>query len=268
MTLTFGSLFSGVGGFDLGFSRAGLVCRWQVEVSEFCRRVLARHWPDVPRHEDVRDFPPAQSVAADFAVDVICGGDPCQENSRARVSAGTVAPSLGGEFVRIVGQLKPRFVVRENPRHVRTDAPWPWWKFCDELRKLDYVVQPVPVRACCFGYAHRRERMLVLAQRADAYRQPIWVPGRAATPGTQAAMQGEASQRQRVRADPGAVVCGTRRGVDAGVGRGVDGVPGGVDRPGSRGGTRAGDRDRLKALGNALVPDIAEWVGRLLVAAS
>jgi DNA (cytosine-5)-methyltransferase 1 len=79
MSLTFGSLFAGIGGFDLGFERAGMVCRWQIEVDVYCRRVLAKHWPDVRRYEDIR------YVGAELErVDVICGGDPCQANSKRR----------------------------------------------------------------------------------------------------------------------------------------------------------------------------------------
>jgi hypothetical protein len=57
--MTFGSLFAGIGGMDLGLERAGMECRWQVEIDDFARKVLAKHWPDVPKHDDVRTFPPS-----------------------------------------------------------------------------------------------------------------------------------------------------------------------------------------------------------------
>ena len=57
--LTFGSLFAGIGGFDLGFERAGFQCKWQCEIDDYATRILKRHWPTVPRHNDIRTFPPA-----------------------------------------------------------------------------------------------------------------------------------------------------------------------------------------------------------------
>jgi DNA (cytosine-5)-methyltransferase 1 len=113
--MTFGSLFAGIGGFDLGFERAGLFCKWQVEVNEFCQRVLAKHWPDTRRHDDVRTFPPNESRA--WKVDVICGGFPCQDISVAGRGAGIAEGTRSGlwsEYARIIRVLRPRFVVVEN----------------------------------------------------------------------------------------------------------------------------------------------------------
>ena len=84
MKRTFGSLFAGIGGFDLGFERAGMVCRWQVEIDEFCQKVLAKHWPDVTRYGDVRECGKHNLEA----VDLICGGFPCQDVSVAGKRAG------------------------------------------------------------------------------------------------------------------------------------------------------------------------------------
>jgi DNA (cytosine-5)-methyltransferase 1 len=76
---TYGSLFSGAGGMDLGFDRAGESCSWQVEIDSDCQNVLARHWPAVPRHGDIRDVQPRDLDP----FDVIVGGFPCQDISMA-----------------------------------------------------------------------------------------------------------------------------------------------------------------------------------------
>ena len=90
--LTFGSLFAGIGGFDLGLERAGLRCAWQVEINPFCRAVLAEHWHDVPRYADVREV----GAAVLAPVDLICGGFPCVDISNAgkRVGIGGARSGL------------------------------------------------------------------------------------------------------------------------------------------------------------------------------
>ena len=76
--MTMGGLFSGIGGFELGFTRAGFDVRWMVERDPFCRKVLQKHWPKVRQYEDVR------TVGSELErVDVICGGWPCQPVSSA-----------------------------------------------------------------------------------------------------------------------------------------------------------------------------------------
>lgn len=72
--MTFGSLFAGIGGFDLGLEMAGMECKWQVEIDPYARRVLEKHWPNVRRHDDVRTFPVGS--VDEWRVDLICGGFP------------------------------------------------------------------------------------------------------------------------------------------------------------------------------------------------
>ncbi len=114
--LTFGSLFSGIGGFDLGLERAGMECMWQVEIDPYARDILAQHWPDVLRYADVRDFPPNNNPE-DYVCDLICGGFPCQDNSKARYGGlGLDGPKSGlwAEFARVLRLLRPRYAIVEN----------------------------------------------------------------------------------------------------------------------------------------------------------
>lgn len=106
------SLFSGIGGFDLGFDRAGMQCAGQVEYDAAARSVLARHWHDVPRVNDVREV-----KGDEFGtIDIVCGGFPCQDVSVAGHRAGLAGERSGlwYEFRRIIDAVKPGTVVIEN----------------------------------------------------------------------------------------------------------------------------------------------------------
>src|SRR5262245_50285026 len=108
---TLGSIFAGIGGFDLGFQRAGFEIGWQIERDPYCRRVLRTHWPTVRRHVDVRLLTGAELTP----VDVIAGGFPCQPVSLAGRQRGAADERwLWPEFARIIRAVRPRFVVVEN----------------------------------------------------------------------------------------------------------------------------------------------------------
>jgi DNA (cytosine-5)-methyltransferase 1 len=105
------SLFSGIGGFDLGLERAGIEIVLQVEIDEFCRRVLAKHWPDLRRIADVRDVTAEDCDGADL----IFGGFPCQPVSVAGKRLGAEDERwLWPEFARLLGLVRPRFALVEN----------------------------------------------------------------------------------------------------------------------------------------------------------
>lgn len=102
--ITFGSLFSGIGGFDLGLERAGMVCKWQVENNEFCQKVLTKHWPNVSRFGDIKNVTKEQLEP----VDLICGGFPCQPFSQAGKQRGKADDRyLWPEMLRVIRELKP-----------------------------------------------------------------------------------------------------------------------------------------------------------------
>jgi DNA (cytosine-5)-methyltransferase 1 len=110
--MKFGSLFSGIGGFDLGLERAGMVCAWQVEIEKNCLKLLADKFPDARRYEDVRTVGRSNLEP----VDLICGGFPCQDLSIAGKREGLTGERSGlwFEFARIIEELKPGWVVIEN----------------------------------------------------------------------------------------------------------------------------------------------------------
>src|SRR4051794_20747542 len=108
MGLTVGSLFSGIGGVELGVVRAGFEVRWQVEVDPYASAVLAKRWPDVRRYGDIRVVDPAELEP----VDLVCGGFPCQPTSVAGKRRGDRDERwLWPEFARILGGVRPRWAL-------------------------------------------------------------------------------------------------------------------------------------------------------------
>jgi DNA (cytosine-5)-methyltransferase 1 len=162
MKLTFGSAFSGIGGFDLGFERAGMQCRWQIEIDPKARAVLKRHWPQVPQLEDITHVQRAHVSP----VDVLCGGFPCQDVSVAGTRAGLAGERSGlwFQFSRLIGELKPRWVVIENVPGLLTSNDGR--DFATVLRGLvnwGYGVSWRVLDAQYFGLAQRRERVFIVA---------------------------------------------------------------------------------------------------------
>ncbi|WP_182086609.1 DNA cytosine methyltransferase, partial [Aureimonas sp. ME7] len=106
-------LFSGIGGFALGLERTGgFKTAAFCEVADFPRRVLEKHWPEVPRYADIRDLTATRLVRDGITVDVVCGGFPCQPFSTA--SRGRrVAFDFWPEMYRVVGELRPEYVIAE-----------------------------------------------------------------------------------------------------------------------------------------------------------
>lgn len=225
-----GSVFTGFGGLDLGLQRAGLTIDWQIENNVYARRVLEKHWPGIRRPDDVRTFQPVPRK--DWAVDLICGGDPCQENSQARGSQLVNGTSPAIHFLRIVDELRPRLVLRENPWPSRRDAPWTWYRFRAGLESLGYAVLPFRLRACCLGADHRRDRVFLLAELADALR-----PG---LEGQDSGVFVHDHATRRARRRPAPRIC-----------RRADGVPHRMER--------------IKGLGNAADVEVGEWIGRRLM---
>jgi len=164
---TVGSLFSGIGGLELGLEACGLgPVIWQVEYDPFCRSILARHYPGAARAvHDVRD-----AGAATLArVDLICGGFPCQPVSVAgKRKAQEDERWLWPEVARIAGELGPRFLFLENvPGLLTASGGSAFGEVLGSLAALGFAAEWDCFRASDVGAPHRRERWFLLAYRDD-----------------------------------------------------------------------------------------------------
>jgi DNA (cytosine-5)-methyltransferase 1 len=225
-----GSLFSGIGGLELGLERAGLgPVLWQAESDPFCRRVLERHWPGVRRFEDVREVDGRAE-----RVDVLCGGFPCQDISQASHGGGGgihgARSGLWGEIIRIADELRPRWVVAEN---VSGSAGKVWVPIVRRaLWSIGYASVPIGVSAAAVGAPFAGDRIFLAAtyDESESARALHAEVAKLQTPS-------DLGRHWRFSAP-------WDLGVD-------DGVPNGVDR--------------RRACGNAVVPQVAEVIGRAIV---
>jgi len=309
-----GSLFSGIGGLELGLERSipGAHTVWQVEQNEYARAVLAKHWPEAKRYEDVGEVG-AHNLEP---VDLICGGFPCQDISVAGKQAGIdgARSGLWSEYARIIGELEPSYVVVENVSALLIGG---MGRVLGDLAALGYDAVWDCIPAAAVGAPHRRDRVFLVAypNRIDTVEQsePLSRSSDAANPtrdgetwkmanpdsqqqhrnhngfsrqrGSKAApsrsihignkgLGGRAEalanpdsaglERHRTPRD-GRQVCPqeaaglfsrslrhvTKWKPEPGVGRVATGVPRRVDR--------------LRCLGNAVVPQVAEVVGRVIM---
>lgn len=249
-----GSLFSGIGGLELGLEMAGLgPVAWQVEADPEARAVLEVHWPDAQRFNDVRTFCGPRDGAE--PVSLICGGFPCQDLSVAGKGAGIVAgarSSLWREMVRIVDECQPEVVVVENV--AQGLSRWQGVAEAD-LCELGYVPATVILPAGSVGAPHRRARAFVVADTHGQFLRFIQQresrgPSVGVRDEGQAVDLDDGGSRRPARPSPWAAF--PRVG---GVG---DGLPKGLDAA-----TQRAARHRL--LGNAVVPRVAECIGRAIV---
>lgn len=221
-------LFSGIGGFSLGLERAGMRTVAFCEVDERCSQVLRKHWPDVPNLGDVR----AATFSREYA-EVICGSFPCQDLSRAgkQVGIGGDRSGLWSEYARIIGDVRPRFVIVEN---VSTLLGRGIERVLRDLAALGYDAEWECIQAAAVGYPHSRDRVWIVAYR-DGQRQlqPGW----------------GISHERRWRGDEGQAIDWILSG--GGILRSHDGIPAALDR--------------IAGCGNAVIPEIAEAIAREII---
>ena len=232
--MNFGSLFAGIGGIDLGLERAGMRCKWQVEIDDYASRVLEKHWPRVKRHRDIRTFP----TSGDWSVDLIAAGFPCQDLSIAGKGEGLDGKQSGlfFEVIRVVGEIRPKYVLLENVSALLARG---MDTVLGELASLGYDAEWHCIPASSVGAPHIRDRVFIVAY-ANRSRSPY---------GWEARRVGRIMESID---DSASFKRGSHWAVEPSVGRVADGVPRRVDR--------------LKGLGNAVVPQVAELIGRHILA--
>lgn len=157
------SLFSGIGGIDLGLERAGFTIVAHSEIDQYASRVLAKHWPGVPNVGDITKADWSDWVGH---VDVIAGGFPCQDISLAGKGAGIEGSRSGlwSEYARVVRVLRPRYVIVENVAALLSRG---LDRVLGDLASLGYDAWWDCIPAASVGAPHRRDRVFIVATRAD-----------------------------------------------------------------------------------------------------
>ncbi len=232
-------LFSGIGGLALGLQRAGMRPVAFCEADPFARAVLARHWPAGRCYPDIRSLT-AERLRTDGvpAPDLLCGGFPCQDISNAGPRAGLDGGRsiLWFEMLRLVEECRPDWVVAENVPALRVRGAD---RVLAGLEAAGYACWPLVVGAAHAGAPHRRARVFVVAHAGCT-----GLENRVGCPAQPAACL-PVERRRGWPAEPG-------------LRRVADGLSTGMDRRAAR----------IRALGNAVVPGVAEMIGRAIYAAA
>lgn len=244
-------LFSGIGGFSLGLERAGMRTIAFCEVNQFCQAILAKHWPGVPIFGDIRFLSgnekgrvvywggPAREFRDIGPIDVICGGFPCQDISLAGEGAGIDGERSGlwREYARLVGELRPRYVIVENVAALLGRGIG---RVLGDLASLGYDAEWHCIPASAVGLPHTRDRVWIVANHWGEREQGKPTPS---LQGLYGIPWGENERRAadwRGRPNLHApYLCGRGDGIS----------------------------ERLDALGNAVVPQIPEIIGRAIIEA-
>jgi DNA (cytosine-5)-methyltransferase 1 len=321
--MRFISLFSGIGGMDLGLEWAGWECVAQVEIDDYCQQVLTKHWPDIPKWRNIYDVKGSDLPAAD----AIVGGFPCQPHSVAGKRKGAADDrNLWPEYLRLIKEIRPEWIVGENVPGLRTTM---LDEVLSDLESADYATTTLNLPAVAFDAPHLRYRLFIVAHPKE---QPIgtglcknessqqrgrrlsnkssktgdvpdtesefsdgrnnytgissctksvsqprnssWSEDVADTDDTRSQRRDSEIMRERASqctagtsgASGTAGRCDSWWSVEPAMGQLVNGVSGGLVRFGGRTATGIPNRvAKLRGLGNAVVPQVAEWIGRIIL---
>jgi DNA (cytosine-5)-methyltransferase 1 len=269
------SLFAGIGGFDLGLERTGgfetvAFC----EIDPFCRRVLAKHWPEVPCYHDVRKLTAERLAADGIAVDVICGGFPCQDVSLAGQRGGLTAERSGlwAEYFRLVREIRPALVIVENTPGLLSLG---MGGVLGDLAASGFDAQWDCIPANRLGAPHERDRVWIIAYPDEERCEAGMHVSRACSQTTGDKLAGPVLNRVSASTEPADADARQRSlGCQAGrMGRLFQPIPWHRAWPIAsepvlrRGDYGVPDRlDRCGTPGNAVLPQIPELIGRAILA--
>ncbi|NEP11263.1 MAG: DNA (cytosine-5-)-methyltransferase [Symploca sp. SIO1A3] len=284
------SFFAGIGGFDLGFERAGMQVVFQCEIDKFCRQILNRHWPHVPIHEDITTLSPATIPPSELW----CAGWPCQDLSTANTERQGLSGKRSGlfhTFMDLVREVQPKWLVMENvPGLLSAEQGTALETVIDTLEKNGYLGGWISCNALHTGLPHNRDRVFFIASFRSESAYHFFT--------NSSELSGDTSSRKSSKSQIGSEVCEStfgntplvvqRRGgfgytlaksicptLRAQTGRHQGGHSDrpilcgeklDVDRMGETHGVSPRlDSRRGRLLGNAIVPGISEWIGKRIL---
>ncbi len=254
-----GSLFAGIGGFELGLERAipGAYTLWQVEENTFCQKVLAKHWPEARIYEDVRNITKNNIEQ----VDILCGGFPCQDISPAGKREGINGEKSGlwWEMHRIISELQPKAVIMENVAAITIRG---LGTVLGSLSEIGYDASWCTIRAADFGAPHKRERWFCIAFPKTIGLHLDNERGLSSY-SSESRSQNDTTQPKQTHWETSEMFKYSSGRVSNREGNYWNRFP--VKSPFCRRDDGIPHRlDRIAALGNAIVPQCSEWIGKKL----
>ncbi len=259
------SLFSGIGGSDLGLERAGMEVVAFCEKDKHCHKVLSKHWPNIPIFEDVTKL--NKELLSNLKIDVIVGGFPCQDISLAGSRKGITKgerSSLWKEYWRIINEIRPRYAIIENVEYLRKNG---LGIVLNDLSRIGYDAEWSVITARSVGLPHQRQRLFIISYPCGQRQYEYLGEGRHIQTDKEWEIakiysEGEGCQPKPIQIHPilsrGAFdhirnSFPNQRAAVSSIRRVTDGVPKGLDENRRK--------QRIKQLGNAIVPQIAEIIG-------
>lgn len=285
------SFFAGIGGFDLGFERAGMSVVFQCEIDPFCQTILKRHWPHVPIYEDITTLKSTTVPTSELW----CAGWPCQDLSNANYEGIGLEGERSGlfyDFVALAREVQPKWLVMENvPGLLSAQQGTALETVIDSLEEIGYLGGWLSCNAAHAGLPHNRDRVFFIASFNSPCAYEVFTNSGELSRDTATRKQSKKEARPSIRevslGDPPLVV--QRRGgfgytlarsvcptLRAQTGRHQGGHSDrpilcgeklNVDRMGKTNGvSHRLDGRRGRLIGNAVVPAISEWIGRKIIA--